>query len=264
MTFRALRPILCGLICVGSLSQVAMASEGGAALFDMTLEELMHVEVVSSTRSPVELRDLPAAVHVLSREDIRRSGATSIPEALRMVPGLNVARVNSHKWAVSARGFQTYLSEKMLVMIDGRTIYMEYASLVAWQLQGVRLEEIERIEVILGPGGSVWGANAVNGIINVLTRHASETQGGELVLLGGNEAAEGSLRYGFSGEAWAARAFLKYGWEDACVDPVAFASTCLKSGDALDSWRSLRGGVRIDSSHDAGGATDAGSLALLQ
>ncbi len=225
----------------------------GEALFDMTLEELMHVEVVSSTLNPVALHDLPAGVHILTREDIRRSGATSIPEALRMVPGINVARVNAHKWAVSARGFQNYLSEKMLVMIDGRSVYMPYASLVAWQMQGIRLEDIDRIEVILGPGGSVWGANAVNGIINVLTLHASDTQTNELVVYGGGEAAGASARYGFSGDGWAGRTYVAYGWEDGGQDPVFFRDTPVAKGDARDSWEQLRWGIRLDSDHRGAG-----------
>src|SRR4029079_6815242 len=118
-----------------------------------------------------------ASVFVLTSEDIKRSGATSIPEALRMVPGVHVARSNAHTWAISIRGFNAQYSNKLLVLIDGRSVYTPTFSGVYWDAQDYVLEDIDRIEVIKGPGGTLWGANAVNGVINIITKEARKTQG---------------------------------------------------------------------------------------
>ncbi len=148
----------------------------------MSLIELMDVEIFNpsgslAARKVQKLNETPAALFVLTQEDIRRAGITSIPEALRMVPGLQVARIHSSQWAINARGLNEQFASKLLVMIDGRTVYSPLRSQVNWDVQGTLIEDIERIEVIRGPGASLWGANAVNGVINIITKSAKDTQG---------------------------------------------------------------------------------------
>jgi iron complex outermembrane receptor protein len=148
----------------------------------LSLTELMEVEIFNpsgslAARKIQKLSETPAALFVLTQEDIRRAGITSIPEALRMVPGLQVARIHSSQWAISARGLNEQFASKLLVMIDGRTVYSPLRSQVNWDVQGTLIENIERIEVIRGPGASLWGANAVNGVINIITKSAKDTQG---------------------------------------------------------------------------------------
>src|SRR5580658_7818179 len=145
------------------------------ALKTLSVEDLMNIEVTSVARHPEKLLNAASAIQVITQEDIRRSGATSIPEALRLADNLQVAQKNSHDWAISARGFNTDLANKLLVMIDGRTVYTPLYSGVFWDVQEYLLEDIERIEVISGPGGTLWGANAVNGVINIITRKATDT-----------------------------------------------------------------------------------------
>src|SRR5690606_37445438 len=133
-----------------------------AALKDLTLEELLNLEVTSVSKHAEKLMETPSAVQVITREDIRHSGATSVPEALRLAPNLQVAQVNASQWAISARGFNNVLVNKLLVLIDGRSVYTPMYAGVFWDVQNYLLEDIERIEVISGPGGTLWGANAVN------------------------------------------------------------------------------------------------------
>src|SRR5260221_1793918 len=185
---------------------LSLALGGGAAqaqespdLTSLSVDDLMNVEVTSVSRKGQKLSDTAAAVFVITQDDIRRSGATSIPEILRIVPGLDVARVNGNGWAISARGSNGQFANKLLVMIDGRSVYTPLFSGVFWDVQDTLLEDIDRIEVIRGPGGTLWGANAVNGIINIITKHAIETQG--TLLSAGGGAAEGPSsagRYGGS------------------------------------------------------------------
>jgi iron complex outermembrane receptor protein len=153
------------------------SEENLSDLTELSIEELANIEVISGSRTPQRLSMTPAAIFVVTAEDIRRSGVTSIPEALRMVPGVEVARVSSSKWAVSSRGFNSRYSNKLLVLIDGRCIYLPLFSGVFWENQDVFLEDIERIEFIRGPGASLWGANAVNGIINIITKNSNATEG---------------------------------------------------------------------------------------
>lgn len=181
-------------------------------LTEMSLESLMEVEVTSAARKEQKLSETAAAIHVISREDIRRSGATSLAEALRLAPGVQVARVNSDAWAISVRGFNNIVSNKLLVMIDGRSIYNPVFSGVHWGQQDVVLADIDRIEVVRGPGGALWGANAVNGVINIITRPAAETQGGLAEAGGGDPLGGfGTLRYGGElGESAHYRAYGKH------------------------------------------------------
>jgi iron complex outermembrane receptor protein len=162
----------------------------------LSLEELANVVVTSVSRRPERLADVAASVFVISSDDIRRSGATSLPEVLRLAPNLQVARADTNQYAITARGFNATSANKLLVMIDGRTVYSPLFSGVFWEAQHVMLEDVERIEVISGPGSTQWGANAVNGVINVITKRAMHTQGTLLTLGGGNREWDGAARHG--------------------------------------------------------------------
>ena len=154
-------------------------------LADLSLEELLDLEVYSVSRVGEPIADAPAAVYVVTREEIRRNGVTSLPDALRGVPGLEVARIDANKWGTSARGSSSRFANKLLVLIDGRSIYTPIYAGVYWDMHDISLEDVERIEVIRGPGAPLWGANAVNGVINILTAPAAHTQGGVIVAAGG-------------------------------------------------------------------------------
>src|SRR5258705_7818078 len=148
-----------------------------AELKRLSLEELMDIEVTSVSKRPEKLRETASAIQVITGEDIRRSGVASIPEALRLADNLNVAQKNSHDWAISSRGFNTDLANRLLVLRDGRSVYTPLFSGVFWDQQDYLLEDIDQIEVISGPGGTLWGANAVNGVINIISKSAKDTQG---------------------------------------------------------------------------------------
>jgi len=171
---------------------LALCSRGVAAeqaAFDILgtpIEQLMDITVTTASRREETLSQVPAAVHVLTAEDIRRSRATSVPEVLRLVPGVQVAKVDNNKWAVSIRGFHSQIANKLLVLIDGRSIYDPLFSGVFWEAEEVAMKNIDRIEVIRGPGGTLWGANAVNGVINIITKHPRDTQGTQISVGAGN------------------------------------------------------------------------------
>jgi iron complex outermembrane receptor protein len=166
-------------------------------LKQVSLEQLGQIEVTTASKMPVKATRTPAAIYVITQEDIRRSGATSIPEALRLAPGVEVARVDSNTWSLGVRGFESTLSRSVLVLIDGRSVYTPLFAGVYWQVQDTLLEDIDRIEVIRGPGGTIWGANAVNAVINIITKRAQETHG-TLVSTGGGNIDQGfvNFRYG--------------------------------------------------------------------
>ncbi|CAN7312688.1 TonB-dependent receptor plug domain-containing protein [Brevundimonas sp. LjRoot202] len=176
----------------------------------LSLEELSMVEVTSVSRRPEALAEAAAAIYVISAEDIRRSGVSSLPEALRLAPNLNVQRVNAVDYAITARGFNGFeTSNKLLVLIDGRSIYSTLHSGVLWDAHDVMLQDVERIEVISGPGGALFGSNAMNGVINIVTRSTLETQGTLLSAGVGDDDATVALRHGGDlGEAGAWRAWL--------------------------------------------------------
>jgi iron complex outermembrane receptor protein len=185
------------LLAVVLLARTAAAAQSQRELVDLSLEELSNLVVTTVARRPEALQITPSAVQVITAEDIRRSGATRIAEALRLASNLQVAQIGSDGWAVSARGFNSALANKLLVMIDGRSIYSPLFAGTFWEAHDVPLYDVERIEVISGPGGTLWGANAVNGVINIITRPASESQGLLLRAGGGNELrGAGALRYG--------------------------------------------------------------------
>jgi iron complex outermembrane receptor protein len=165
-------------------------------LADLSLEELANIEVTSVSRRPEPVSGAAASIFVITNGDLRRSGARTLPEALRLAPNLQVARVGAASYAISARGFNNAIGNKLLVLIDGRTVYTPLFSGVFWDMQDVMLEDVDRIEVISGPGATLWGANAVNGVINVITRTAEDTQGALLALGGGDEDTAGAARFG--------------------------------------------------------------------
>jgi iron complex outermembrane recepter protein len=211
-------------------------------LLDLSFEQLMDlsVTVTSVSKREQKLTDAAAAISVLSNDDLRRSGATTLMEALRLVPGVNVGSVNSSQWSISARGFNGLYANKLLVMIDGRAVYNPVFSGVFWDLQQTMLADVDRVEVIRGPGATLWGANAVNGVINVVTRSAKDTQG-TMVYGGGGDLhqALGGARFGGRiGEHSYYRVFGSYFAEDDHL---------LANGrPAGDSWQGGQGGFRID------------------
>ena len=211
-------------------------------LTQLSLEDLMNTKVTSVSKKEESLSRTAAAIFVISAADIRRSGATNIPDLLRMVPGLDVAHINANSWAISARGFNQQFSDKLLVLIDGRTVYTPFFAGVYWDTQDVPLEDIERIEVIRGPGATVWGANAVNGVINIITKTAADTQGGLLVASAGTQdLALGTAQYGGKIGADASyRVFAKY------LDRNHFPN--LAGQDGEDGWHLSHVGFRADGS----------------
>ncbi|MFN8389862.1 MAG: TonB-dependent receptor [Bdellovibrionota bacterium] len=241
VTRSARAALLCATTVLLSPAEEARAvpAQGGLeTIADASLEELLNMRVTTVSKLPEEVRRAPAAVYVLTSEDIRRSGATSIPEVLRLVPGVNVAHVDANKWAVSIRGFNGRTANKLLVMIDGRSLYDPLFSGTLWETKNLMLEDIERVEVVRGPGGSTWGANAVNGVINIITKHSRETQGA-LVSAGGGteERGFGDARYGGKlSESAFYRVYGRYAAKDEGYLP---------DGVSDDSYRG-QGGFRFD------------------
>jgi iron complex outermembrane receptor protein len=168
----------------------------GGDIAELSLEQLDNIVITSVSRQEERLSNAAASIFIISAGDIRRSGARSIPEALRLAPNLQVARVDARNYAITARGFNTTLQNKLLVLIDGRSVYSPLFSGVFWEAQDVVLEDIERIEVISGPGATIWGVNAVNGIINIITRSSKDTQDGLLAVGAGRDDRDGTVRYG--------------------------------------------------------------------
>jgi iron complex outermembrane recepter protein len=211
-----------------------------SSVLDLSVEQLLRVKVTSPSKRAQPLDDVPAAVFVLTAEDIKRSGVGSIPDALRLVPGMQVARIDANKWAVSCRGFNDRFANKMLVMVDGRTVYAELFAGVFWESLDVLLEDVERIEVIRGPGASVWGANAVNGVVNIITRNARDTASGYAEAgAASSERRQVAWRQGGGlGERGKFRVYGKY------LGNGAYESA---AGQTLpDSWRHYRAGFRYD------------------
>jgi iron complex outermembrane receptor protein len=205
----------------------------------LSLAQLGSIEVTTATKEPEEVARTPAAIYVLTNDDIRRSGATSIPEVLRLVPGVEVARIDSSTWAVGIRGFGSNFSKSVLVLIDGRSVYTPLFAGVDWKVQNVMLEDVDRIEVIRGPGGTIWGANAVNGVINIITRDSKDTRRALASVGGGNvDQGMGAFRYGGSvGENLSYRVYgMAYG-----RGPEFHANH-----DNFDSWQLGQAGFRID------------------
>jgi iron complex outermembrane receptor protein len=216
------------------------AADASADVESMSLTQLMQLEVTSVSKQPEQLRLAPAAITVLTREDIRRSGSTTIPDLLRLVPGVQVSETSSSVWAIGARGFAGRFARSLLVLVDGRSVYTPSFSGVYWETQDLPLDEIERIEVIRGPGATLWGANAVNGVINIITRRAVDSQGWFATAGGGNqERVVTSARYGIRlGSAAHLRTWGKF---------FRRSETRGTDGQAMgDQWDFGRAGFRLD------------------
>jgi iron complex outermembrane receptor protein len=225
------------------LPPIVLAQDPDSAMPELSmldLEDLGRVRITSVSRKSESISRASAAVTVISRDDIRRSGATNLQEALRLVPGMQVARAGTREWAVSARGFNDVTSNKMLVLFDGRAVYSPLYAGVVWAVQRVNMRDIDRIEVIRGPGATLWGSNAVNGVINVITRKVTETPGGEISFSGGTaERYTGAARYaGVLSNGLGLRAYVNGIHESAMETP---------DGDAIpDGWGIVQGGFRAD------------------
>ncbi|HXT49639.1 MAG TPA: TonB-dependent receptor [Thermoanaerobaculia bacterium] len=234
----------------------ATAEEPGptaAELKKLPLEMLLDVEVTSAAKRPQALAETPAAISIVTAEDIRRSGVRSLPEALRLAAGLHVAHFDSRTWAITARGFNSLAANKLLVLIDGRSVYTPLFSGVFWDVQNPLLEDVERIEVVRGPGATLWGANAVNGVINVITRHAADTHGDLAVLAAGDEQrAFGAFRHGGTLGSGHYRAYAEYQYRDA------MARTDGSSTD--DPLRIAQAGFRTDRELRSGDLTLQGDV----
>jgi len=232
------------LLLIGSVYQaVAVETEFNSnptELKRMSLEQLMNLEVTSTARRSEPLFTTPSAIQVITQEDIRRSGATSIPEALRLASNLQVAQVDSRQWAITARGFNNTLANKLLVMMDGRNLYTPLFAGVFWDVQDTLMDDIDRIEVISGPGATLWGANAVNGVISIITKSAKDTQG-TLLTAGGGTLLNGfgGVRYGGQlGTNVFFRIYGKYFDRGSAVLP--------NGSDSTNDWRMGQGGFRLD------------------
>lgn len=221
-------------------SALANNNQLRSKLLDLPIEELMKVEVTTASRRSQKMAEVAAAVFVITQDDIRRSGATSIPEALRMAPGVEVARIGTDKWAINIRGFNGRFAEKLQVLMDGRSVYSPLFSGVQWEAQDTLMEDIERIEVIRGPGAAMWGANAVNGVINIITKKARDTQG-TLLTAGG-----GSFEQGFVGARYGGKINEDTPYRVYAKGFSRNNMESLQGTSANDQWHSARAGFRVD------------------
>jgi iron complex outermembrane recepter protein len=226
-------------------AQTPEVSDRTAALKRMSLDELTNLEVTTVSKRPEKLTETASAIQVITGEDIRRSGAANVPEALRLAPNLRVAQINAHAWVISARGFSGIFTNKLLVLIDGRVVYTPLFAGVLWDVQNLVLEDIDRIEVISGPGGTLWGSNAVNGVINIITKSAANTQGLYASGSAGSSLRDmGTARYGASTgsnlffRAYGQRSDREGTWLDGKQTPSA--------------WNITQGGFRMDWHPSAG------------
>jgi len=230
---------LCLLLPVSLQANALEEDETLQYLKQLSLEHLLELEVSSVSKKNEKLSDAAAAIFVLTQEDIRRSGSHTLPDLLRLVPGLHVANIDAHTWAITSRGFNGLFANKLLVMIDGRTVYTPLYSGVYWDMQDVVLEDIERIEVIRGPGAAIWGANAVNGVISIITKSACDTGGGFASIGGGSvDHSQLNVRYGMVQDRLAWRVFGKH------LDRDEFETET--GGESSDAWDTQRAGFRLD------------------
>jgi iron complex outermembrane receptor protein len=236
-----------GVVLTGALLSVSISAQDFPDVTAISLEDLMNLKVTSVSKRSQKLADAAAAIFVITQDDIRRSGARTVPEALRLVPGLEVARIDENKWAIASRGFNGRFTNKLLVLIDGRSVYTPLFSGVYWNVQDVLLEDVNRIEVIRGPGATLWGANAVNGVINIMTKESGATQGGLVTAQAGN-ALQGAGQVRFGGkfaDNVSYRGYSKYFKWDSSTDEGG--------RDAFDGWDTARMGFRIDAGSPSSG-----------
>ncbi len=235
--------LLCGLGLLAHGPGRVMAATGDDSLDylkGLNIEDLLRTQVTSASKRPESLTDTATAVFVITAEDIKRTGARNIPEALRMVPGIQVSQLDANKWIISARGFGELFSNKLLVLMDGRSVYTPLFSGVFWDVQDTVMEDIDRIEVIRGPGATLWGANAVNGVINIITKSTADTRGALVSLEGGSyDPVIATARYGGEiGKTGGYRIYLKG------ADHDKFPMT--DGADGKDDWDMVQGGFRVD------------------
>ena len=239
----ALRTSALSLCLLGMLLPISLRAEDGSDLANMSLEELANAQVTSVSKSAETLRSAPASIYVITRGDVIRSGATSIPELLRLAPNLDVRQSNAKSYVAAARGFAgnpdaQNFANKLLILIDGRSVYTPLFSGIAFDAQDTFIDDIERIEVISGPGATLWGANAMNGVINIITRGASRTEGGQLSVGGGNHERNVGARFGGGVSDAAFRVYGKAFKRDSFELP--------NGANAHDDWRKAQVGFRVD------------------
>lgn len=247
-----------GLAATGPGSARAAAPSSAAPdtlvrhIAELDFDQLLDMKVTLGSRTPEKWYRSASAMYVITSEDIRRSGLTLVPELLRMAPGVQVARLDANKWKITIRGFNERFSSKLLVLVDGRIVYTQLFSGVYWDVQDLPIEDIDRIEIVRGPGGALWGSNAVNGIINIVTRNAADTRGGLVVATAGDEAtrAQFSGRYGFGGESLDVRIYGRYTDQDAGIYPQDgrpdTGGSYTPGADAGDGWQQWHAGFRGD------------------
>jgi iron complex outermembrane recepter protein len=245
------------LLLLVPLMLVAAPSSGLAQarvsdLTQMSIEDLLNIEITSASRKEQRVADVAAAVFVITHDDIRRSGMTTIPDLLRLAPGVDVAQINSNKWAVSMRGFNGLYANKLLVLVDGRSLYNRIFSGVLWDAEDLLLDDIDRIEVIRGPGAAMWGANAVNGVINIVTKTTADTQGGLVRVDAGQFGEQGAARYGGTFGATRYRLYTQWtGRNQSLIAPGTSAN---------DASHSITTGFRADWTPQAGALSLSGAF----
>lgn len=253
------RALLATTLMCGFARPATCQSRPAPDLAAVTIEDLLNIEVTSASRKKQPAMDVAAAVYVISHDDIRSSGMTTIPDLLRLAPGVDVAQVNSNKWAVSIRGFNGVFANKLLVLVDGRTIYDRAFAGVSWELEDLLLDDIDRIEVIRGPGAAIWGANAVNGVINIVTKAASETQGGLVRVDAGRAGEQGAARYGGTRGPAAYRVYSQWTRRDqSLIAPgtrADDASHSVTTGFRAD-WTMTPGAAMVEGAFTAGQARE--------
>jgi iron complex outermembrane receptor protein len=210
-----------------------------SALKNLSLEQLSEIEVTTPSKEPARAFQTPAAIYVITGDDIRRAGVTNIPDALRLAPGVEVAQIDGSTWSIGIRGFGTDLTRSVLVLIDGREVYTQLFAGTNWDVQNVLMDDIDRIEVIRGPGGTIWGPNAVDGVINIITKSSKETKG-VLVSAGGGNVEQGFLNARYGGGNGRDFSYRIYAM-GSTVGPEYHPD-----GRNFDDWRNVQGGFRMD------------------
>ncbi|MCU1382586.1 MAG: TonB-dependent receptor, plug [Acidobacteria bacterium] len=245
--------LICGLACP------ARSQTRPPALADVPIEDLMNIQITSASRKVQPAADVAAAVYVITSDDIRHSGLTTIPDLLRLAPGVDVAQVNSNKWAVSIRGFNGVFANKLLVLVDGRTIYDRAFAGVSWEAEDLMVDDIDRIEVIRGPGAAIWGANAVNGVINIVTKATRDTLGGLVRADAGRAGEQGAVRYGGTRGAASYRVFSQWTRRDETLSAAGIGaddvSHNVTTGFRAD-WTAQPGAAMVEGSFTAGQARE--------
>ena len=256
------RSLIATVLASGFTHQALAQTTPAPNLSAVSIEDLMNIEITSASRKEQRAADVAAAVFVITHDDIRRSGMTTIPDLLRMAPGVEVAQINSNKWAVTVRGFNGLYANKLLVLVDGRSIYNRLFSGVLWDSEDLMFDDIERIEVIRGPGAALWGANAMNGVINIVTKTAAETPGGLVRVQAGRAGEQGAVRYGGTVGATSYRVYSQWtGRAESVIVPgtgADDASDRATAGFRAD-WTTQPGVLTLEGDFTAGQARRCGS-----